>query len=259
MDFKKCIQKQEDIRTTIMRMSLFIAAIFSWPLYGQQKEIEYREQTWLGYFNQTRFTQHSGFWFDLHFRMTESFVQEKSLSLARIGYTYYAGEAKLTAGYAFATRYAHTNDQPNEPEHRGWQQLQWTDKKKGFNMMQWIRLEERFRAKVENASLTGDYGFNYRARYNLALTLPLKGKQVLAKVPFLFFNNEIHINFGREVNTNFFDQNRMFAGLGYQFTPQLNTHFGYMFIFQQLPMPNRFVHIDALRLFVFHNINFNTL
>lgn len=239
-------------------MLLFIAVIFSWPSHGQQKEIEHREQTWLGFFNQTRFTKHSGLWLDLHFRLTENFIQEKSLSIARVGYTYHVGEAKITAGYAYATRYPHSANQPNEPEHRGWQQVQWVDKKKGFTMMQWIRLEERFRTKVENATLTDNYSFNYRARYNLALTLPLRGKQILAKTPFLFFNNEVHINFGKDININFFDQNRMFTGLGYQFTPHLNAHVGYMFVFQQLPAVSRFVHINAIRLFVFHNIDFNT-
>jgi hypothetical protein len=236
-------------------MVLLIMMISSNSSYGQGKETEYREQTWLGFFNQTRFTKHSGLWLDLHFRLTENFIQEKSLSIARVGYTYYVGEAKITAGYAYATRYAHAANQPNEPEHRGWQQVQWVDKKKDFTMMQWIRLEERFRDKIEDGWLTGDYRFNYRARYNLALTVPLKGKQVQAKTPFLFFNNEVHVNFGKEINVNFFDQNRMFAGLGYQFTSHLNAHLGYMLVFQQLPEVNRFVHINTIRLFVFHNID----
>ena len=39
--------------------------------------------------------------------------------------------------------------------------------------------------------------FNWRFRYNFAFTLPLKGKVVLSKTTFLFFNNEVHINSGR--------------------------------------------------------------
>ncbi len=50
--------------------------------------------------------------------------------------------------------------------------------------------------------------------------------------------------------------NRLFLGLGYQFTAHLNAHLGYMYVFQQLPEVNTYVHIDAIRFFVFHNLDF---
>jgi hypothetical protein len=216
-----------------------------------QRQTAYRDQTWLGVFNQTRFTKHSGVWVDLHVRLTDDFVRSKSLSIARIGYTYYAGEAKLTAGYAYATRYAREATEPNEPEHRTWQQVQWADKKKLFTLMQWLRLEQRFREHIEEGQLTGRYNFNYRARYNIAVTIPFTKEP---QTPFVLLNNELHVNFGKEIGTNFFDQNRLFGGIGYQFNPHLNAHLGYLFVFQQLPA-SEFVHINAIRLFVLHTLN----
>lgn len=234
---------------------LSLLLVIGQQAFSQTKEFETEEQTWFGYFNQTRFTNNSGMWVDLHLRLTGNFVDQPGISIARAGYTYYVNDhVKLTAAYAFATRYSTTGG-PNVPEHRPWQQIQWVEKKNWFTMMQWIRLEERFRQKVSAGELIDDYSFNYRIRYNMAFTIPLKGKQVVAKTPFLFANNEVMINFGKEIVNNYFDQNRAFVGFGYQFTSQLNAQLGYMYVFQQLPAGNEYLKINAIRLFVFHNLD----
>jgi len=232
---------------------LLLGSIYS---VAQEKNIDYLEQTWFAYFNQTRLTNKSGIWVDLHFRLTGDFVDEAAVGIARIGYTYYlTDQARLTIGYAHATQYAGS---PNVPEHRPWQQIQWFEKKSWLSMAHYIRLEERFRKEVVNGELTSDYNFNYRVRYNISISIPLKGKQVVAKTPFVFLNDELHVNFGKEIINNYFDQNRLFVGIGYQFTTQLNAHLGYMKVFQQLSQPSTFRNIDAIRLFVFHNLDFRS-
>lgn len=223
---------------------------------AQEKEVEHLEQTWFAYFNQTRLTNKSGIWLDLHARFTGNFIDDLGVTIGRLGYTYYLpDQTRLTIGYAHATQYGH-DGAPNIPEHRPWQQIQWFEKKNWLSMMHYIRLEERFRGVVEDGELTSDYSFNYRVRYNMSFTIPLKGKQVVAKTPFIFLNDELHINFGKEITNNYFDQNRLFIGVGYQFTSHLNAQLGYMKVFQQLPQPDTFRNIDAIRLFVFHNLDF---
>lgn len=232
----------------------FLASVYA---QAQEKEVEYLEQTWFAYFNQTRLTEKSGVWADVHLRWTGNFVDNLGVSIARLGYTYYiTNQVRATVGYAYATQYGLTPDAPDIPEHRPWQQIQWTEKKSWFTMAQYIRLEERFRRVVEDGELTSDYSFNYRIRYNMAFSIPLKGKELVAKTPFLFINDELHINLGEEITNNYFDQNRFFVGLGYQFTSSLNAQLGYMKVFQQLPQPSTFRNIDAIRLFVFHNLDF---
>jgi hypothetical protein len=219
------------------------------------KQSETRQQLWLGYFNQTRLTNKSGIWVDLHARFNEDFIKETFQNIARVGYIYYlSDQTRLTAGYAYVTNYPH-NGGPNVPEHRPWQQIQWFDKKNGFNLMQWLRIEERYRQKVADGALVDSYNFNWRFRYNFALTFPLKGKQVVPKTPFLFFNNEVHINAGKKIINNYFDQNRLFLGFGYQFTSHVNAHLGYMYVFQQQPEGNKYFNTHAIRLFVFHNLD----
>ncbi len=221
-----------------------------------QKVIDARDQTWLGYFNQTRITNKSGVWVDLHLRLSDDFVKEKSQAIGRIGYMYYLSDhTKLTAGYAFITQYTPTVD---IPEHRPWQQIQWHEKKNGFNLMQWFRVEQRYRRKVLANELTDEYNFNWRLRYNFSIIIPLKGKQLSPGTPFIFLNNEVHINAGKQIVNNYFDQNRFFAGIGYQFTKTINAHLGYMNVFQQLPTAGQFANTHAIRLFIFQNIDLRT-
>lgn len=221
-----------------------------------QKQIDTREQVWSGYFNQTRFTKRSGIWVDLQLRLNE-FVAERSLSIVRAGYTYFLSDrVRLTAGYGYITHY-NSNNQflPDVPESRPWQQVQWFDKTKNFSLAQYFRVEERFVREVSQGELTDTFRFNWRFRYNFAMSIPLKGAEIAAKTPFIFLNDELHINAGKNIVNNYFDQNRLFAGLGYQFTAALNAHLGYLYVFQQLPQGNRYVHINAMRLFVSHNID----
>jgi hypothetical protein len=225
--------------------------------FSQEKEIEYTQQAWLGYMNQTRLTKRSGIWLDLHLRFNDNFIKEPAISIFRGGYTFYLNDQnRLTAGYAYVTQYAPEGESPDIPEHRLWQQIQWFEKKSWLTMMQWVRLEERFRRKVDQGELTSEYNFNYRVRYAMAFTIPLKCKTVTPGTPFVFVNNEVMISLGSEVVNNYFDQNRFFVGVGYQFTQQLNAQIGYLNVFQQLPPYATFRHIDALRLFVFHNLDF---
>ena len=221
-----------------------------------QKSIDVREQTWLGYFNQTRLTNRSGMWVDLQLRLNE-FVSEKSVSIARAGYTYYVSDQlRVTAGYGYITHFSANDQLPHVPESRLWQQVQWFDKKDRISLAQYFRVEERFVRQVSGGALTDDSRFTWRFRYNFAISIPLRGREVAPKTPFVFLNDELHVNAGGNVVNNYFDQNRLFAGLGYQFTAGMNAHLGYLFVFQQLPAGNEYVHVNALRIFVFHNLDF---
>jgi hypothetical protein len=221
------------------------------------KQVTEQQQTWLGYLNQTRLTSKFGTWTDLHLRRTGHFLDRWSIGIARAGLTYYVTDrVRLTAGYAYIHHYPAAGNQTAWPEHRPWQQIQWFNAYKGFGTMQYLRFEQRYRRRVANDQLEDGYNFNYRLRYNFLLTVPLKGKQMAPGIPFLVLNDEIHINMGKQILYNYFDQNRAFLGIGYPFTSHLNAHLGYMNLFQQLPAGNRFNNTHAIRLFVFHNLDF---
>ena len=67
-----------------------------------QKKTENLQQIWVGYFNQTRFNNKWGLWTDLNLRTKDDFVNNFSVSIVRVGLTYYlTTDTKLTAGYAW--------------------------------------------------------------------------------------------------------------------------------------------------------------
>ena len=185
------------------------------------------------------------------------FLDKRSVGIARLGYTYYVSDRfRLTAGYGHIKHYSLNNELPHVPEDRLWQQAQWFENRNRVSLSQYFRVEERFVRQISDGELTDRSRFTWRFRYNFAVTIPLKGESVLPKTPFVFLNDEIHINAGKNILNNYFDQNRLFAGLGYQFTSNLNVQLGYLYVFQQLPAGNQYIHTNALRLFVFHNLDF---
>ncbi|MDB5261614.1 MAG: hypothetical protein JWQ14_895 [Adhaeribacter sp.] len=227
--------------------------------YGQAptKQLTDREQVWLGYFNQSRLSNRFSLWLDVHARRND-FLDRWAQTIVRPGLTYHISDhTRFTAGYAYISSWpASESEHTIRPEHRPWQQINWSGRSKKLQTNQWVRLEERFNRHISNDELQEGYGFNFRARYMIALMVPLKGDVIQKGIPFLVLNDEVHVNFGKEILYNYFDQNRLFAGFGFPFAKDLNAQLGYMQVFQQLPAGNRFYRTHALRLFIFHTLDF---
>ncbi len=222
------------------------------------KSTENINQLWFGYFNQARFSDKWGGWADLHLRTKEDFVNNFSQSIIRLGLTYYVNDVtKLTAGYAYVSIYpADAHRKITRPEHRPWQQIQWHTKYGKKRMMQWFRLEERYRRKILNDSTLADgNNFNFRIRYNIWYDVPLGKKGVVPNSLSFILNNEVHINLGKQIVNNYFDQNRFFVGLKYQIDDHSNLQFGYMNLFQQLAPGNKYRDFHTGRLFFFQNLD----
>lgn len=216
------------------------------------------QQVWLAYFNQTRITDKFGVWGDFHVRTKEDFLNDLSQVIARVGVTYYVTDAtKLTAGYAYINHYpADGHTKISQPEHRPWQQVQWHTKYPKTRMMQWIRLEERYRRKISNDSTVGEgHNFNFRTRYNIFYEIPLTKKGIGRHTFSFVVNDEVHINFGKAVVYNYFDQNRFFTGIKFNTNEHDNVQLGYMNLFQQLPAGNKYRNTHIIRLFYFQNLD----
>jgi hypothetical protein len=223
------------------------------------KEVHHREQLWVGYFNQTRLSNRFGLWLDVHYRQTDHFTDRPFQLLFRPAVTYFIKDnLRFNVGYAFVNHFPARGLDTSRPEHRAWQQIWWNQKYPGLSTLQWLRLEERFNRKIANDELLDGYNFNYRIRYNMSFFIPLKGKEIMARTPFAVVMNEVFLNFGGKIVYNTFDQNRFFAGIGYQFTPHLNAHLGYMNVYQQEASGTGYISTNAIRLFVFHNLDLRT-
>ena len=245
------------ISKELMLFCIF-SLLFSSNLFSQTKQTETVQQIWFGYFNQTRFGNKWGTWTDIHLRTKEDFVSDISQSILRFGLTYYLNDdTKLTAGYAYVSHYpAENHKNVTMPEHRPWQQLQWHIRNPKLRIMQWFRLEERFRRKILNADeLAEGYNFNFRIRYNFFSMFPLSKKRFQPGSLSFVVNDEVHINFGKEIVNNYFDQNRFFLGFAYHVNKHDNLQVGYMNIFQQLAAGNKYKSAHVARVFYFHNLD----
>jgi hypothetical protein len=227
-------------------------------VHSQEKQTQHFNQVWLAYLNQARLSNKWGLWLDLHLRTKDDFFTNFSQSIIRPGLTYYLSDAtKLTAGYAYVRNYpADGHKDVTQPEHRFWQQVQWHTKYTRIRTMQYLRLEQKFKRKILNDSmLASGYNFNYKIRYNFSMQTPLT-KNGFGPHGFAFVvNDELHINFGKQIVYNYFDQNRFFIGFGYQTTKTDQLQFGYMNVFQELASGHQYRSINAARIFYFHNVD----
>lgn len=223
---------------------------------SQTREIHSREQAWVAYFNQTRLTDRFGLWLDVHWRQTGDFVDRPFQFLFRPALTgYIKDNLRVSTGYAFISHFPAEGLETSRPESRMWEQIWWNQKYQDFSLLQWLRLEQRFLRNISNDELQDGYLYTNRIRYNAMFTVPLKGKDMVAGIPFVVVANELFINFGKNIVYNTFDQNRLFLGLGYQITSHANAQFGYMNIFQQEAAGNRYMVTHALRLYLLQSID----
>jgi Protein of unknown function (DUF2490) len=220
------------------------------------KSVHHRDQTWFAYFNQTRLTNKFGLWLDVHYRQTDNFIERPFQLLIRPALTYFIKDnLRVNAGYTFVNHFPAKGFDTSRPEHRAWQQVWWNQKYTGLTTLQWLRFEQRFNRKIANDVLQDGYNIGYRLRYNFTFFIPLKGKEMAAKTPFVAIANEVFFNIGDRVVYNTFDQNRFFVGLGYQFTSHLNAQLGYMNVFQQEASGSNYLSTNTIRLFVFHSLD----
>ena len=184
---------------------IFLLCLSTWfytTAGAQVKQTENVNQIWLGYLNQTRFSSKWGMWADVHLRTKENFVNNFSTGIIRAGITYYINDVtKFTLGYAYVNHFpAAAHKKISQPEHRPWQQLQWHTKYGKKRRMQWFRLEERYRRKILNDStLAGGRSFNWKLRYNIWYEIPLSQKGIVPKAWSFIVNDELHINFGKQI------------------------------------------------------------
>lgn len=242
----------------IKKILVSVLVSYSFMIYGQiaEKDIHSREQLWLGYFNQTRITNKFGLWLDVHYRRTENFASRPFQFMVRPALSFFFKDnVRLQTGYVFVNHYPPVGVAISRPEHRGWQQIWWSQKYARFQTLQWLRIEERFNKKIVNNELQPETYFTLRARYQYSFFIPLKGKEIKAKTPFLAAINEVFLNFGKNVVYNTFDQNRLFLGVGYQLSPHMNVQLGYMNVYQQEASGNNYFSTHAIRLFLFQTLD----
>ncbi len=208
--------------------------------------------------------------FDLHTEYQwrrDQTISTWQQSLLRLGVNYnHSPTVTFHLGYGWIETFRY-GDYPTVPsggivpEHRLYQMVLLRNPAKPFGIVHRFMLEQRFvgRLAPENVEEVEEWVYTHRFRYRIRLDLPLKGATLEDKELYAAAFNEILIGFGKNVNENVFDQNRLAFLLGYRFSPAVRLEAGYMNqILQQGREVNNqsvFQHNHALLINLFANIN----
>ena len=221
----------------MLKRVLLIAALFlacGAGVEAQQKEIASSTNGWFLLMNEFRFSPK---WFlstELHLRGA-GVVDDWQQILLRPAINYRINPAvDLTFGYTYIRSYPY-GEQPLKtivPENQLWQQVHVRHAIGKTGLSHRYRLEERWIGQVAPDAAGGFFidGNTYaqRFRYRLLARLPLYTIEEGKKQLFVSAWDELFINLEKNFMPANFQQNRIYAGLGYQFSPVANLQAGYM-------------------------------
>jgi hypothetical protein len=60
------------------------------------------------------------------------------------------------------------------------------------------------------------------------VSIPVSRKELVNNTLFLAIYEEVFLGFGKDLGVNILDQNRLYAALGWKFSPKLNIQLGYL-------------------------------
>lgn len=165
-----------------------------------------------------------------------NFITDPQQGLLRLGVNYQLNaKVQLRLGYAWIETHPYGDIPINSygkdfTEHRSFQAMTITDKVSIVDLSHRFMLEQRWVGRHSNANLSTEDEFPllHRLRYMMRLQIPLKGKSIESKTPYLAMYDEIFLGFGGNVNENIFDQNRFGLLLGYKLNNTVRIEAGYL-------------------------------
>lgn len=183
------------------------------------QNIEENLGSWWMYFGTHKFSEKYSLHYETQLRNYE-IVSNFYQLLPRVGLNYHIDKnTSITAGYAWIptqTSMGEGFDGDLVTENRIWQQFILKNKVGNINFRHRYRLEQRW------IKLGEETKYKNRARYMLSLRLPISKND--DSPLFISLYDEIFLN----ISDTPFDQNRLFAALGYQINKQMNFQLGYL-------------------------------
>lgn len=203
---------------------------------GQNNRINTNNKIgWYNYFGTFKITQKIGIHTEYQWRRND-FITNWQQSLLRLGVNYNLNpRVQLRAGYGLIETYPYGDISINSlgrdfTEHRIYEMIQINHKEGIIEFSNRFMLEQRFVGRYSNNTEQKENEFPLlnRMRYLFRIQIPLKGNEVKDKTPYVAFYDEIFIGFGKNVNANIFDQNRIGILLGYRFNKNVRVEAGFL-------------------------------
>jgi hypothetical protein len=206
------------------------------PSFGQNNRLNTSNQIgWYTYFGTFKLTNKLGLHTEYQFRRA-NIITDWQQSLLRLGLNYALHPSvQVRVGYGWIETFPYGEYPLNGfgkqyTEHRIFQMAQLSQKVGMVDFSHRFMLEQRFVGKYSDAQATKEAEFPllHRMRYMVRLQIPLKGNEIQDKTPYLAVYDEVFIGFGKYVNANVFDQNRIGVLLGYRFSKNFRLEGGYL-------------------------------
>lgn len=198
----------------IRNRSVFsLILLFSFISYSQEDKVG----NWLMYFGANKISDKFSIHSEIQYRNHTIAPNNTEQLLLRTGLNYhFSDKAFLTAGYAYIPSHVYDSEQsaPETEEHRIWQQFILV------NQLGRVKFEHRYR--IEQRWVGGNY--KNRFRYRLMLFIPLNKPKIEKGSLFIGLYDEVFVN----AKKTFFDRNRLYGALGYQFSKSTGIQLGMM-------------------------------
>ena len=190
---------------------------------------------WFNYFGTFKITDNLGIHTEYQWRR-DNIITDWQQSLLRVGVNYnFNPRVLFRVGYAWIETFPYGEYSINGlgrdfTEHRIFEMVQLSHKEGIIDFSHRFMLEQRFVGRYSSANQTTEDEFPLlnRARYMYRLQIPLKGREIKDKTPYVAVYDEIFAGFGKNVNANIFDQNRIGILLGYRFNKNVRIEGGYL-------------------------------
>ena len=224
------------MKTLRYAICLLLSICFGCSLFAQNNRLNTHGTIgWYNYFGTFKIAEKFSLHTEYQWRR-DDVINNWQQSLLRMGVNYRVKPGLLLrAGYAWIETYPYGDIPINAlgrdfTEHRIFQMVQLSHKEGIADISHRFMSEQRFVGRYSSpATLREDeFPLLHRLRYMLRLQVPLKGKSIKNKTPYVAFYDEIFIGFGKNVNANVFDQNRLGILLGYGFNETIRLEAGYL-------------------------------
>jgi hypothetical protein len=203
-----------DVNINRMTRAVLLFLILPFFAVGQESELG----NWGIYIGNKKLNSNFNLHHEVQYRNYNAVGDLEQLLLrGGLGYNLSENNNNLLIGYGFILSENYigdTDDKVSVNEHRIYQQFITKQQFKRISVQHRYRFEQRF---VEE-------NFKLRFRYFLAFNMPITKKEMIDKTVYLSAYNEVFLN----TETDVFDRNRLYGGLGYKLNKTIRFELGYM-------------------------------
>ena len=226
------------------------------PTIPESKETRSSGGAWFGLYTKYHISNKWSYYGEYHIRRRNGFKDMAQIYL-RFGATYkIAKYLDFTAGFVNPYYWAPTplveNDDRVVPQYRAWEQAALATPFDHIKVYHQLRFEQRFKRDFEKGS---EYHLTHRFRYKLTVHVPLNKQEFKNHTLFASFYEEIFIQAGKTIVYDHLEDNRVFAGLGYNINPTLQVQTGYMYTFRHDGAPWKYENRHIWRLSLYHHLD----